>query len=828
MSTRIFNNLIGITILASLLLTVGCERTLSEIEPASAPIDGNVFIDGFSGGLQYDAFGGSDVTAFEVVDEGAYDGTSVMRFSVPDLDDPRGAYAGGAFTVPGGRDLSGFNVLTFWARASQPATINELGFGNDLGANRYVTTIRNTPVNTNWRKYYIPIPDPSKLTAEGGMFWYSEGHENGTGYTFWIDEVKFEKLGTIALQSVAAFNGADSTVSMETGATFSSGGFADFNLPNGINQRVEVAPAFFDYTTSDPMVATVNDGVVLAMDAGNTRITATLMGTEATGSLEVTSTGVPVLPQTTAPEPTQLAEDVVSIYSNVYTNQPVEFFNGFWEFSTTQNQEIQVDGDDIMRYSQLNFVGIQFSDPTIDISGMSHFHMDMWTPDPTDLPAAFKVLLVDLGADGVFAGNDNTSHEVTLTSPELQTETWISIDLPLSDFVGLSGRTNLAQLVLSGDLPNVFVDNIYFYDDGTGGGNTGGGGGNEPTTAAPTPSVPAADVISIYSDAYTDEPIDFINGFWTGSTTLSSEIEVQGDTIIQYTQLNYVGIEFQNPTIDVSEMNRFHVDIWTPDPTDAGQVFKVLLRDFGPNGVFDENGDDTFHELSFISPSIQTGSWVSLDLPLSDFIGLTNRANMAQIVFSGDLSNVFVDNIYFYKGEGGGSGVDPPSTAAPAPTRPAANVTSIYSDAYTDEPIDFINGFWQGSTTLSSEIAVAGDSMIQYTQLNFVGIEFTNPTIDVTARTHIHLDIWTPNPTATADFKVLLRDFGPNRVFDENGDDTFHELTFTSPTLQTGSWVSLDIPLADFTGLTNRANLAQIVLSGGVPTVFVDNIYFYN
>ncbi|MEM9984501.1 MAG: hypothetical protein AAF804_05335, partial [Bacteroidota bacterium] len=730
MSTRIFNNLIGITILASLLLTAGCERTLSEIEPASAPVDGNVFIDGFSGGLQYDAFGGSDVTAFEVVDEGAYDGTSVMRFSVPDLDDPRGAFAGGAFTVPGGRDLSGFNVLTFWARASQPASINELGFGNDLGANRFVTTIRNTSVNTNWRKYYIPIPDPSKLTAEGGMFWFSEGHENGNGYTFWIDEVKFEKLGTIALQSAAAFNGADSTISMETGATFSAGGFADFNLPNGINQRVEVAAASFDYTSSDPMVATVNDGVVLAMDAGSTRITATLMGTDATGSLEVTSTGVPVLPQTAAAEPTELAEDVISIYSNVYPNEPIEFLNGFWEFSTTQNQEIQVDGDDIMRYSQLNFVGIQFSNPAIDISGMTHFHMDMWTPDPTELPAAFRILLFDLGADGLFEGNDNSSHEITLTSPELQTETWISVDVPLSDFIGLSGRTNLAQIVLSGDLPNVFVDNIYFYDDGTGGGNTGGGGGNAPSTAAPTPSTPAADVISIYSDAYTDEPIDFINGFWDGSTTQSTQIAVQGDSIIQYSQLNFVGIEFQNPTIDVTEMNRFHVDIWTPDPTDGGQVFKVLLRDFGPNGVFDENGDDTFHELSFISPSIQTGSWVSLDLPLSDFVGLTNRANLAQVVFSGDLSNVFVDNIYFYKGEGGGSGVDPPSTAAPTPTRPAGNVTSIYSDAYTDEPIDFINGFWQGSTTLSSQITVAGDSMIQYTQLNFVGIEFQNPTID--------------------------------------------------------------------------------------------------
>jgi hypothetical protein len=30
------------------------------------------------------------------------------------------------------------------------------------------------------------------------MFWYAEGPENGNGYTFWIDELKYEKLGTVA------------------------------------------------------------------------------------------------------------------------------------------------------------------------------------------------------------------------------------------------------------------------------------------------------------------------------------------------------------------------------------------------------------------------------------------------------------------------------------------------------------------------------------------------------------------------------------------------------------------------------------------------------
>ena len=125
MATKNFNYLIGIAIFAVLSFSLGCERTLDGLEPAGFPTDGNIFIDGFSAGLEYAAFGGSDVSAFQAVDEDAYKGTSVMRFSVPDFDDPNGAYAGGTFFVPGGRDLSGYNVLTFWARASKAANIDD-------------------------------------------------------------------------------------------------------------------------------------------------------------------------------------------------------------------------------------------------------------------------------------------------------------------------------------------------------------------------------------------------------------------------------------------------------------------------------------------------------------------------------------------------------------------------------------------------------------------------------------------------------------------------------------------------------------------------------
>jgi hypothetical protein len=179
----------------AILTMVSCKRDLEDLEPAAFPTTPEVFIDGFSAGLNYGAFGGSKVTAFDVDTDVKYKGSASMKFAVPDAGDPQGAYAGGSYFTSVGRDLSGYDALTFWARATKAATIDVVGFGNDFGASTYLATLEGVQVNTNWKKYIIPIPDASKLTAERGMFFYSEGPEEGLGYTFWIDELKFEKLG---------------------------------------------------------------------------------------------------------------------------------------------------------------------------------------------------------------------------------------------------------------------------------------------------------------------------------------------------------------------------------------------------------------------------------------------------------------------------------------------------------------------------------------------------------------------------------------------------------------------------------------------------------
>ena len=580
---NIFNSAITFFTIFLALLFTSCERDPNVLEPANYPDVPEVFIDGFSAGLNYAAFGGSKVTAFDVDNDVKYSGTSSMRIEVPDFEDPLGAYAGGTYFTSVGRDLSGYDALTFWAKASQPASIDVVGIGNDLEQSKNQATITGLAVNSNWKKYIIPIPDPSRFTEERGMFFYSEGPENNNGYTIWFDEVKFEKLGTIAHPKPYILNGQDQNTIGIVGQTLTIGDiYVLFNMPDGTDQRVDVSPTYFTFSSSDESVATVNqNGQILVVGMGTAKVTAKFGSMDAIGSITVNVGDSP----DPAPIPTVPAANVISMFSNAYTNVPIDTWATGWLYSTAILQEIQINGDDVKLYTDLNFNGIEFSSQTIDATQMTRFHMDIWTPDPTALPAAFKVLLVDFGANGVFDGGDDVSHELTFranTNPALATKQWVQLDVPLSAFTGLTTKAHLAQLVISGDLPTVYVDNVYFY-------STGGGTVTEPTAPAPAPTFPAGNVISLFSNTYPNVPVNTWSADWDQADV--SDLKIAGNDVKKYSNLVFAGIEFTSQTIDATAMTNFFMDIWTPDPTALPAVFKIKLVDFGANGAFG-GGDD--------------------------------------------------------------------------------------------------------------------------------------------------------------------------------------------------------------------------------------------
>lgn len=453
-----------------ILINISCERDLSdEASNATFPKTAEVFIDApvAMGSDFYFPYGGSKPTAWSVDSQVSYRGTASMRFDVPNANDPEGSYAGAIFRTEGaGRDLTGYDALTFYVKASQGVNIAEFGFGEDFFPNKYIATIINVSVGTNWQKVIIPIPDASKLVKERGMFRYAAGTQgtNSLGYTFWIDDLKFEKLGTILPLSASIMNGTNVTRTTFVGVTSTvTGVISTFNMPNGINQSVSVAPAYLNFVSSNPSVATVNDaGVVTPIAAGTATITATFNGQPTTGSLIINCTGTYI----NAPTPTLNPANVISIFSDAYTNVPVEYYNGYWQpWQTTVSNDFSVLGDNVLNYTNFNFVGIEFDGPTVNATSMTHFHMDAFIPGPIAPGRQLRVIVVDFGADGVFGGGDDTRHSTTFTAPTLVSQNWIPIEIPFSAMPGLLSRTNLAQIILEGgDNSILYVDNVYFHN----------------------------------------------------------------------------------------------------------------------------------------------------------------------------------------------------------------------------------------------------------------------------------------------------------------------------------------------------------------------------
>lgn len=201
------------------------------------------------------------------------------------------------------------------------------------------------------------------------------------------------------------------------------------------------------------------------------------------------------------------------------------------------------------------------------------------------------------------------------------------------DFSGSIGNT-YSRIVIIPDFAARSQDNVVYFDNIQVPDGVVTGPLPEPTVPAPTPTHPAGDVLSIYSDAYNNLPNVNYNPNWGQSTIVTVNYPiVPGDSVLKYENLNYQGTEFPNQ--DVSGYDYLHVDFWTPNSTSLD----FYLISPGPN------------EAPYTLP-ISTQQWVSVDIPLSHYSPPVDLSDVFQFKVVGN-GTVYFDNWYFFKSSTG-------------------------------------------------------------------------------------------------------------------------------------------------------------------------------
>lgn len=479
----------GAMVVATLAFLAGCSPHKGILQPIPPNTDPLVFDDTFGKNLDWQPFLNSKYDALAIDNVQHYSGTKSIRITVPGPGET-GGYAGGAFVTSRARDLSGYNALTFWCKASRPVTMAVAGLGNDnTGTSLYDASRKNLSITTTWTKYTIPIPVPAKLSHERGMFYFAQAPDAQGGCQLWFDDLQFEVSPDLS-NPRANFPAQAAVLDVGFPLTL-TGTQALFDIGATPNQSIEMSSNYLTLISSDTTVAKNVNGRMEVVGAGTATITAKLGEIPAIGSATLTAIAAP---SSGAPVPTVPAADAISIYSDAYSNHPVDSWSPSWAgpFEIARVQDVTVAGNNTKKFAAgisfvvPRFAAIDFATQTLDATNMTHLHLDVWMAKGR----TFRIKVVDFGPNGVFndpavGPSDDSFHETLALNytPHpgppflvLTPGAWTSLDIPLASMTNLTSRGHIAQIILEGidgngqdpsawdiSLPPVYLDNLYFH-----------------------------------------------------------------------------------------------------------------------------------------------------------------------------------------------------------------------------------------------------------------------------------------------------------------------------------------------------------------------------
>ena len=541
-----------------------------------------------------------------------------------------------------------------------------------------------------WNSISIPLTvfNTIDLSKIGQMMFV--GVTPGSGGVIYLQNIYF--VNAVGKPTISGFSIPAQTLG--TNATYT------------ITDPTSTSTGAFTYTSSNTSVATISGNVITIVGAG----TSTISAIEAADANYTAATFTTVLtvnyadPTTGAANPTAAQADVISLFGNHYTQNTNASGNAngsnVWYQNwgqATQVNYTSVGGDTTLKYSNLNYQGAQFRN-TIDATGMDSLHLDIWSPN-----------LTQLNVD-VIGGSGEKDLTVNLTEG-----VWNSINIPLSSYLSAGiGAVLQFKFDITPLSPNsggvIYLQNVYFFKTAgkptisgftvpsnittasapftltaptsnsagafsytssntsvaTISGNTvtvkGVGsttitatqaadltdgyvsgsvfsilnvGYPGPTTAAATPTALSSTVLSLWGNSYTNVSGTTWNPNWGQPVAVvTSTLTIGGKTTLEYSSLSYEGVQFSSG-VNASSKNLLHFDVWTPNCTS----FDLYLINTDAGGV---------NQLVTITPT--TNGWNSINIPLSNFTNqVVSNINQFKIVANTPSSGatLYFQNIYF-------------------------------------------------------------------------------------------------------------------------------------------------------------------------------------
>lgn len=242
------------------------------------------------------------------------------------------------------------------------------------------------------------------------------------------------------------------------------------------------------------------------------------------------------------------------------------------------------------------------------------------------------------GADGAPDSTTSVSH----TGSGWETLTF-TFDQGLDNTVAANGVYGAFVVYYNWDLGTggygTQDSRVFYIDNIKGNAVDAPAGATPPTTAAPTPPTRNAwDVISLYSDAYTNAASNFDAG-WCGAGSIE-EIEIAGNKTQAYKANACQGIVLDTG-VDATVFTHMHVDVYIADGTDVtSSVFNLKFVN-QPGGAAKEYN---FNAAS--APALEAGKWISIDVA----VDLSTMTGFKEFGITSNVNGkLWYDNLYAYR-----------------------------------------------------------------------------------------------------------------------------------------------------------------------------------